>query len=101
MRRAYADVVAALAETDGVTCSRMFGSEALKLRGKVFVMDVKGRLVAKLATARVAELVGTGLGVAFDPGHGRPMKQWIAVAQDADLDWVALAQEALEFAARG
>ena len=64
MKRTYADVVAALAEADGVTRGRMFGADGL-------------------------------------PGHGRPMKQWIAVAPGAELDWVAIAREAMHFAARG
>lgn len=101
MKRTYQDVVAALAETNGVTRGRMFGSEGLKIGGKVFAMEVRGRLVVKLATAKAAEIVGAGLGAAFDPGHGRPMKQWVAVAPDAALDWVALAREALDFATSG
>ncbi len=58
----------------------------------------KGRFVAKLPHARVDELVRNGTGEYFDPGHGRPMKQWIAISGSASL-WIALAKEARDFVA--
>jgi hypothetical protein len=36
----------------------------------------------------------------FDPGHGRPMKQWIAIPAATELDWCALAGEALTLVTR-
>lgn len=57
----------------------MFGSSGLKINGKVFAMLVKGDLVVKLPRESVDELIAGGSGVAFDPGHGRVMKEWVRV----------------------
>ena len=82
-------------QTDSdVATSRMFGTECLKLAGKVYAMEFKGKLVVKVSKARASALVASGAAQVFDPGHGRPMKQWIAVAADAGLDWGALVNEA-------
>jgi TfoX/Sxy family transcriptional regulator of competence genes len=61
----------------------MFGSPVLKVGGKVFAMLVKGRLVVKLPKERVERLVASGTGKPFDPGHGRPSKEWVAVDSGA------------------
>jgi TfoX/Sxy family transcriptional regulator of competence genes len=84
----------------GVTTGRMFGSEGLKVGGKTFAMLVKERLVVKLPGSRVEQLIGDGVGDRFDPGHGRLMKEWLAVRPDAAVDWRVLADEALAFVER-
>jgi hypothetical protein len=38
-----------------------------------------------------------GLAEAFDPGHGRHMKQWVAIPPRAKVDWLKLAREVFEF----
>lgn len=78
----------------------MFGSMGLKVGGKVFAMLVKGRLVVKLPKERVEALVASGGGEYFDPGHGRIMKEWVAV-EPGNGDWQSLAREAKHFVARG
>lgn len=75
----------------------MFGSPGLKVRGKVFAMLVKGKLVVKLSRARVDGLVASGTGEYFDPGHGRLMKEWVAIGLAAKKEWTALAREARDF----
>jgi TfoX/Sxy family transcriptional regulator of competence genes len=77
-----------------VSTSRMFGTACLKVEGKVYAMEFKGALVVKLSKSRAAELVSGGVAQVFDPGHGRPMKQWVAIFPDAGLDWGRLAAEA-------
>jgi hypothetical protein len=77
-----------------------FGSTALKLDGKIFAMlSPSGRFVVKLPKERVDELVGRGQGQYFDPGHGRLMKEWLAVGHES-ISWIELAKEAFEFASR-
>jgi hypothetical protein len=73
-----------------------FGSTGLKVDGKLFALiSSKQKFVAKLPRSRVNELVSTGKGEYFDPGHGRLMKE---VAIDADqAEWRALAKEARRF----
>ncbi len=80
-----------------VSEGRMFGSSGLKVSGKVFAMLVKGELVVKLPRARVEELEASGMGHPFDPGHGRIMREWVAVFPAAVDRWRGLAREAREF----
>ena len=91
----FGTVVAALSHEGDVTTSRMFGSDALKANGKVFAMNVKGRLVVKLGADRVQELLASGVAAPFEPGHGRVMREWVAVSDRADVDWLDLSREAL------
>jgi hypothetical protein len=76
-----------------------FGSNALKVRGRIFAMLVKDRLVVKLPRERVDELVRGELGERFDPGHGRRMREWFSL-HDAGLSWVDLAKDAHDFVSR-
>jgi hypothetical protein len=94
----FAPVVAAFAKDRLVTTGgKGFGSTGLKVNGKLFAMIAsKGKFVVKLPKARVAELVDGRKGEFFDPGHGRLMKEWIAL-DVAPHAWVALAQEARRF----
>ena len=59
-------------------------------------MLANGELVVKLPKQRVEELIASGTGKRFDPGHGRLMKEWVAIAP-AGGDWAALAEEARQF----
>lgn len=77
----FATVVAAFAGHRQVTRGgKGFGSTGLKVNGKLFAfISSKGKFVAKLPRERVEELVSAGKGEHFDPGHGRLMKEWVAV----------------------
>lgn len=90
-------VIETMGSRPDVTQGRMFGSAVLKAKGKVFSMLVKGNLVVKLPQQRVAAIVASGDGQLFDPGHGRPSKEWVAI-QPSDK-WVALSEEARSFVA--
>lgn len=81
---------------------RGFGSAGLKVNGKLFALlsDRTGQFVAKLPKVRVDELVRAGKGEPFDPGHGRLMKEWIALFPGQE-DWVVLAREACRFVKGG
>lgn len=77
---------------------RPFGASALKVGGKIFAMPSKGTVVLKLPAARVDALIEAGAGDRYDPGHGRIMKEWIALSGD-DRGWLTLAREARKFVA--
>jgi TfoX/Sxy family transcriptional regulator of competence genes len=77
-----------------------FGSKGLKVARKLFAFHSKGRLVLKLPSARVEALASSAAGQRFDPGHGRVMKEWVAIDLGSKPLWPRLAREALEFAAR-
>jgi hypothetical protein len=59
--------------------ARMMNSFGLKTGRKFFAMVVRGELVVKLPRDRVEALLEDGAGHRFDPGHGRPMKEWICL----------------------
>ena len=89
-----------LAGVEGVSPpspGRGFGSSALKYRGKIFAMLVRGNLVVKLSKARVAELVAAGEGRHFDANKGTPMKEWLSLSETSRLDWERLSGEAFGF----
>lgn len=92
----FALVAAAFAGDPEVSGGKLMASYGLKVGGKIFAMLVNDALVAKLPKARADELVAGGRAEYFDPGHGRLMKQWVAVPAGA-ADWVALAREAHRF----
>lgn len=78
-----------------------FGSGALKVKGKIFAMiSSKGEFVVKLPNKRVDQLVESGKGERFDPGHGRLMKEWVVIGPGKS-DWVKLAKEACDFVKQG
>jgi hypothetical protein len=97
----FVPIVAAFSRNRDVTRKRMFSSSnVLTVNGKIFAMFVKDQFVAKLPKARVDELRRNGRGAPFDPGHGRLMKEWIAI-REGDADWPALAKEAYRFVKQG
>lgn len=91
-------MIQALARSEAVETGKMFGSTTLKRSGKVFAMEVKGKLVVKLTEPRAAWIVECGAGTFFDPGHGRPSRQWVSVPPTSPLQWSELTAEALELA---
>jgi TfoX/Sxy family transcriptional regulator of competence genes len=86
--------------SDGSGPQRAFGSTSLKTAGKIFAMLVNGRLVVKLDRRRVDALVASGDGERFDPGHGRLIKEWLAIDAASDEAWLSLATESEAFVAR-
>jgi hypothetical protein len=99
----FADIVKALGDKPGVTepeaagSARRFGSSALRVNGRIFAMVSHGRLVLKLPSRRVAELIASRAGGPYDAGKGRPMKEWVSLGAAMQDGWLDLAAEALEF----
>lgn len=97
----FASIVKAIRTDPRVTETRMFGSDGLKVSGKVFGMLYKGAFVLKLPADRVDKLVRSGDGKYFDPGHGRLMKEWVSVGTSVRGQWMTLAKEARDFVGAG
>jgi hypothetical protein len=75
-----------------------FGSSALQVHGKIFAMvSSRGSFVVKLLKHRVESLEAAGAGQRFDPGHGRLMKEWLALQPTSKESWLSLAREAMRF----
>jgi hypothetical protein len=63
-------------------------------------MLVERRLVVKLPHDRVQELIADGNGMPFAMGHGRVMREWVAIPASDPVQWIRLAEEARGFVAR-
>jgi hypothetical protein len=93
----FAAIVAAFDSGQQVQVGKMFSSNSvLNVNGKIFAMLVRGKLVVKLPKQRVDELIDIGLGERFNPGHGRLMKEWVAIRPERGK-WADLAKEAYRF----
>jgi hypothetical protein len=79
---------------------RKFGSNGLKVNGKLFALFTQGTIVVKLPKERVAALVEARVGTPFDPGRGRLMKEWLTVTS-TKASWIDLATEAHAFVSQG
>jgi TfoX/Sxy family transcriptional regulator of competence genes len=88
-----------LAEDAALERTRMMGSEGLKTGGKFFAMVSRDELVVKLPRERVDELVEAGAGHRFDTGHGRLMKEWVALQPADEQACAAYVTEARRFVA--
>jgi len=78
----FAAVIEALLRHPDVTQSpeearsrKRFGSTSLRVKGKIFAMLVRGRLVVKLPARHVDALVEAAEGQRFEPCRGRLMKE--------------------------
>lgn len=86
--------------SDAAGSKKSFGSRGqLKVNNKIFAFVSKGRLVVKLPRQRVDALVAVGEAERLDPGHGRLMKEWLALKPGSELGWPPLVREAMEFVA--
>jgi hypothetical protein len=104
VRLRYEDLVDQLMGVPGVTPPRGgsgFGRSALRYQGRIFAMLVRGQLVVKLPASRMTALIRSGNGTAFDANKGTPMREWLSLDPGSELDWLALATEALDFARAG
>ena len=100
--RRYMKLVRALTKNPKVVRPvgrRGFGSSGLYAGGKLFAfLSFKDRLIVKLPTARVRELVAQGEGGRWNPrGHGRALREWFVLKPSSGLEWLGLAREAMEF----
>lgn len=90
-------VAAAYLERPGVDIGPMFGSEGLRIRGKVFAfVGYRGSLVVKLRAPRTDELVAEGT-VERMQMRERPMKEWVLVGPDRAALWEPLTAEAFAY----
>ena len=82
----------------GAPGRRGFGTNALKVDGKIFAALSSGRLLLKLPTKRVEALVEAGFGDRFSTGPGRIKKEWVTLALSSADEWVRLSEEAKAYA---
>jgi len=85
-------------ERPGVTWGRMFSTDGLGIRGKIFaVVPHAGGLMAKVPEARADELVAAGAVVRMVMRE-REMREWVVLPDAAgDTEWVGLLEDAYAF----
>ena len=97
-RAAYDSVVKEMTASSPATSSKMFGMPCLKNElGKAFAGFTEGAMVFKLGAPEHAEALALAGAHLFDPGMGRPMKEWVVVPADQATRWLGLAQAAQRY----
>lgn len=82
---------------DGVDIGRMFSSEGLRIRGKIFAfVSLDGGLMLKLPAPRTDELVAVGDADRMVM-RGSPMREWVIVPASRPDRWESLMEEAYAF----
>jgi len=91
-------LAAPLLERPGVTWGRMFSTDGLGIRGKIFaVVPHAGGLMVKVPEARADGLVAEGAAVRMVM-RGRELREWVVMPDAAsDAEWAALLDEALAY----
>lgn len=82
----------------GIDIGRMFGTEGLRVRAKVYAFVVhNGSLVVKLSEERTGELITQGMAGPMVM-RGRPLREWVEVPLHAgSAAWADLIDEARVF----
>lgn len=81
----------------GVDFGSMFGSEGLRIRGKVFAfVGYRGSLVVKVPAARADALESAGDGERMEM-RGRTMKEWVVLDPDRADRWAPVTAEAFAY----
>jgi len=85
-------------ERPGVTWGRMFSTDGLGIRGKIFaVVPHAGGLMAKVPEARANALVAARV-VERMVMREREMREWVVMPDAAsDAEWVALLEDAYAY----
>jgi TfoX/Sxy family transcriptional regulator of competence genes len=84
-------------QRDGVDFGPMFGSEGLRIRGKVFAfVGYRGSLVVKVPEHRADLLVEQGVAERMEM-RGRPMREWLVIDTDRAEHWQPLLAEAYAY----
>ncbi|WP_243076081.1 TfoX/Sxy family protein [Microbacterium sp. SS28] len=82
---------------DGVDIGPMFGSEGLRIRGKVFAfVGFAGGLVVKVPAARADEVEASGVAARMEM-RGRPAREWLVVPVASADHWAPLMAEAFAY----
>ena len=91
-------IAARFLERPGVDIGAMFGSEGLRVRGKIFAfVGHLGGLVVKIPEARVTELAEQGVAERMVMRE-RPMREWATVSVEAGAQcWGDLIDEAFAY----
>ncbi|WP_202873897.1 hypothetical protein [Kribbella speibonae] len=94
------DAVAAGLEAAGVVRGSMFGMPCLKAGKKVLAGMYGDAMTFKLPPGPREKALSVPGAEPFDPGMGRPMKEWVKIPLEQSAVWPDYAAEALEYVAQ-
>jgi hypothetical protein len=95
-RTLYDEVADRLAD-QGVTRGSMFGMPCLKIGKKVLAGLWGDAMNFKLPPDALADALALPGAEPFDPGMGRPMKEWVVVPAAESERWADLAERSLAY----
>lgn len=95
--RSEYDAVAIALESSGVVPGSMFGMPCLKIGRKTLAGLWGDAMNFKLPPAPRAEALALPGAEPFDPGMGRPMKEWVLIPLEHSAGWTRYAEQAMEF----
>lgn len=81
----------------GVVEGSMFGMPCLKIEKKMLAGLFGDAMTFKLPPEPREKALALSGAVAFDPGMGRPMKEWVVIPLEHAATWPRYAEQALEF----
>ena len=91
------DAVAAGLESAGVIRGSMFGMPCLKVGKKVLAGMFGDAMTFKLPPEPREKALALPGAEPFDPGMGRPMKEWVVIPLAQSAAWPDYAADALEY----
>lgn len=95
--KVFDEIAGGYLDRPGVDIGPMFGSEGLRIRGKVFAfMGHRDGLIAKLPRERIDALEASGR-VERMVMRERAMREWVFVGPDASDLWAGVVAEAFAF----
>ncbi len=90
-------IAATFLTREGVDIGRMFASEGLRVRGKIFAfVALDGGIMIKIPAPRTEGLVAAGEAERVVM-RGSPMREWVIVPATHAEQWGALIEEAYAF----
>lgn len=97
----YDDIVDRLTREEDVEISTLMKSPCLRYRGDFIAMmfEREDALIIKVAPARVAELIESGEGCAFN-FTGKKFREWVMIPFDYEDRYEDYIREALAYARR-
>jgi hypothetical protein len=81
----------------GVVGGSMFGMPCLKIDGKMLAGLYGDAMTFKLPSEPREQALALAGAEHFDPGMGRPMKEWVVIPLEHAETWPTYASQAMEF----
>ena len=72
------------------------GAQGIKFKNKMIIMFFKGDLLVKLTPKRVDELISEKVGLAYDPGTGKIMKDRVLIPVSNKKFWQSICIEVID-----